>query len=238
MMHPISMLTSNGASPTASSGSPGSPSSTATMNSIGKDQFLQMLVAQLKNQDPMSPMQSNEFAAQLAQFTSVEQLIQLNGSVNSQSEAVQIATLAGQAALGASLIGRQVVAEGNQVSIPADGKASVRIDVGGTGGTATLTLKDSSGKTVATRDLGAIASGQQTVALPTDLPPGDYHYDITIKDSTNAAVSVLTYTTGVVNAVEFNSGQILLRLGGLKVTLGSVAEIDPAPDSSTPAARP
>ena len=106
MMHPISMLTSNGASPTASSGSPGSPSSTATMNSIGKDQFLQMLVAQLKNQDPMSPMQSNEFAAQLAQFTSVEQLIQLNGSVNSQSEAVQIATLAGQAALGASLIGR------------------------------------------------------------------------------------------------------------------------------------
>lgn len=238
MIDHISTLASNGASTTSGSGSSSGSSSSATLNSINKDQFLQLLVSQLKNQDPMEPMKPNEFAAQLAQFTSVEQLIQLNTSVNNQSAALQISTLSGQAALGASLIGRQVVAEGDQVSIPADGKASVRIDVGVGGGRGTLTLKDSTGKTIATRDLGSIAGGHQTVALPTDLPPGDYHYEIAVKDSKDAAVAVATYTTGVVSAVEFNSGSIVLRLGELKVTLGSVAEVDPAPDSSNTAARP
>ena len=114
----------------------------------------------------------------------------------------------------------------------------MRVDIGGTGGAGTLTLKDSSGKIVATRDLGGVAGGHQTLALPADLPAGSYTYDLTVKDAKGSNVPVASYTTGVVSAVEFDSGQILLRLGGMKVTLGSVAEIDPAPDSSTPAARP
>ena len=107
------------------------------------------------------------------------------------------------------------------------------LDVGVGGGKGTLTLKDSTGTVVATRDLGMIAGGHQTVTLPTDLPPGDYSYNVSIKDSKDAAVSVATYTTGVVSAVEFNAGSILLRLGGLKVALGSVTEVDPAPGSGT-----
>jgi flagellar basal-body rod modification protein FlgD len=221
-MTSVTNVSTNGTPPTTST----TPNS---MMSIGKDQFLKLLVTQLKNQDPMSPMQPNEFAAQLAQFSSVEQLIQLNDSMTNQSAAVQMSTLAGQASLGASLIGRQVVAEGNDVVIPPDGKAGIRIDIGGIGGAATLTLKDAKGAVVATRDLGALPAGHQTVALPTDLPPGSYTYAVTVKGSQDASVSVMTYTTGVVDAVQFDNNQILLRLGGLKVPLGNVAEIDPAP---------
>lgn len=200
---------------------------------ISKDQFLTLLVAQLKHQDPLSPMDGTQFAAQLAQFSSVEQLIQLNSAVADQSTAVQTSTLAGQASLGASLIGRQVVSVGDQVSVTYGVHGKVQVDVGTGGGTATLTLKDSTGHVVATRDLGGVAAGHQTMTLPDDLPSGDYTYSIDVKNGDGKAVDVTTYTTGVVDAVQFDANQITLRLGKLKVALGSVVEIDPNPASTS-----
>ena len=66
---------------------------------LGKDQFLQLLVTQLRNQDPMQPMQDKEFIAQMAQFTSLEQMMNMSG---------QMTALRNSAALSASLIGKQV----------------------------------------------------------------------------------------------------------------------------------
>jgi flagellar basal-body rod modification protein FlgD len=218
---------SSGISP-VTSGTNSIATGSNSMASIGKDQFLKLLVTQLKNQDPMSPMQPNEFAAQLAQFSSVEQLVQLNDTVGAQATAVQMSTLAGQASLGASIIGRWVACEGNQVTVPATGAAQVRADIGGSGGKAKLTLTDSTGKVVATRDLGTVRGGLQTLTLPSDLPQGDYTYQLEVKSGDNN-VQVTTYTTGVVDAVEFDSGKIMLRLGGLKVSLGSVAQIEAVP---------
>ena len=227
----------NATGTTAAGSTGGSSSTTGSIASIGKDQFLKLLVTQLKNQDPLSPMKPNEFAAQLAQFTSVEQLIQLNDGMANQSAAVQISTLAGQASLGASLIGRQVVADGHQVVIPASGSAQVRVEVGASGGAGTLTISDSSGHVVATRTLGQIPGGRQTLALPSDLPAGTYSYALSVKDPNGKNVNVTTYTTGIVDAVHFDAGQIVLRMGGLKVLLGDVAEIETANDSNT-TARP
>ena len=88
-------LFSNGLSTTA-----------APKKQLDKDAFLQLLVAQLKNQDPLSPLQPHEFAAQLAQFTSVEQLKTLNENVLSQTEASHMASLISQTSLAASLVVR------------------------------------------------------------------------------------------------------------------------------------
>jgi len=213
---------------TGTSGSSSLASASGSLAAIGKDQFLQLLVTQLKNQDPMSPMQPNEFAAQLAQFSSVEQLMQLNTSVDAQATAVQLSTISGQASFGASIIGRQVIAEGAQVEVPASGSAAIRVDVAGTGGNATLTLRDATGKVVATRDLGVVKGGFQTLSLPADLPAGDYAYELAVKDG-DATVKVTPYTVGNVDAVEFEDGKISLRLGGLHIALGSVSQITARP---------
>jgi flagellar basal-body rod modification protein FlgD len=201
---------------------------------VGKDQFLSMLVVQLQNQDPMNPMDSQEFAAQLAQFSSLEQLAQLNDVMEQSLQLSQINALIGQTQFSASLMGKTVVAAGNQVHVPTTGGASIHVDVGGNGGRATLTLLDSSGHEVAVRDLGTVAAGAQNLALPGDLPAGDYTYRLEVKGADDATVSVTTYTTGVVDSVIFRDGAIYLRLGTLEVALDDVAALEPGA-GTTPA---
>lgn len=211
-----------------------SGSAQSNRTTIGKDQFLQLLVTQLQHQDPLSPLQPHEFAAQLAQFSSVEQLTQLNDAVATQIASSQLSAMIGKTALSASLLGKQIVAEGNQVVIPSGGAGQIRIEAEAAG-QATVRLLDDTGKVVAERDLGAIAEGRQNLTLPSDLPAGTWHYEVTVTDSEGAAVNVATYMTGLVDGVFFRDGVIVLRMGALEVPLDSLAEIEPAPLVPAPA---
>jgi flagellar basal-body rod modification protein FlgD len=201
--------------------------SSTPKKSLDKDAFMTLLVTQLKNQDPMNPSDSSQLAAQLAQFTSVEQLTQLNTAVASQELSLQEATLLSKTSLSASLIGRRVIAEGNQVNVPTTGSAQIRIEVGAGGGQATLRLLDSSGNEVTTRSLGAVPAGRQTLTLPADLPAGTYHYEVKVTGPKDAAVAVATFTRGTVDGVTFKNGQIVLRIGSMEVALDDLAEIEP-----------
>lgn len=216
----------------------GRTASAAPKKQLDKDAFLTLLVTQLKNQDPLSPLQPHEFAAQLAQFTSVEQLKSLNDNVLSQTAASQMAALIGQTSLAASLVGRQVIAAGDQVAIPSSGHGQIRVDIGGAGGTATLSIKDSNGAVIAKRELGKLSPGVQNLNLPSDLPPGNWHYELAVKGAAGADVNVTSYTTGVVSAIEFKNGAILLKMGGLEVSLDDLVQIEPAGASITTVTPP
>jgi len=113
-----------GINPSTSSSS----SSSGPSQSLDENAFLTLLVAQLKHQDPTSPLQPYELAAQLAQFSTVEQLTQLNTEVQAQTDASKAAAAVSQTSLSASLLGRQVLATGNQVSVPLTGSV---VTVGG-----------------------------------------------------------------------------------------------------------
>lgn len=210
--------------------------STAPKQTLDKDAFMTLLVTQLKNQDPMNPSDSSQLAAQLAQFTTVEQLSQLNEAVTSQELSLREATLLSKTSLSAALIGRRVIAEGNEVHIPTTGAAQVRIEVGAGGGQAKLRLLDSSGNEMATRDLGAVPAGRQTITLPADLPAGTYHYEVTVTGANETKVAVATFTRGVVDGVSFKNGQIVLRVGSMEIALDDLAEIEPESALSSVAA--
>jgi flagellar basal-body rod modification protein FlgD len=218
MTAPISAV---GASPAAATAEP-------NQAELDKEAFLKLLVAQLKNQDPLSPLEPHEFAAQLAQFTSVEQLTNLNQAFALQSEVTQLAALLDETALGASLLGRHVVAEGNQVPVSSDGFGEVEVEVGGAGGVATLQVFDSTGREVASREIGYVAAGRQSLTLPNGLDEGIYSYAVTVSGDEGASVPVLTYTSGVVDGVYFRDGQIVLRIGTMEVSMDALAEIKAA----------
>lgn len=212
-------------SPTGASASLGVPTSSVPNKTLGKDEFLQLLVTQLRNQDPLSPLQPYEFAAQLAQFSSVEQLTQLNDNVGQEIDATNLNAVLGKANLSSSLVGHDIAATGDQVSIPTSGAGRIRVNIAGTGGDGHLTLKDSSGTVVATRDLGSLAGGLQTLSLPSDLPPGVYTYDLTVDAAGGGTVAVTPYTIGRVQGVSFANGEIALNLGDMTVSLDALNEI-------------
>lgn len=208
-------------------GTPGT-TDTGPKKTLDKDAFLTLLVAQLKHQDPTSPLQPHELAAQLAQFTSVEQLTQLNTSMEAQTDAAHMATLVGQTSLSASLIGKQVLALGSQVTIPASGAGSIHLEVGTGGGAATLKLMNDAGAVVATRELGQVGGGAVDVSLPQDLPPGTWHYAIEVKGAGDKSVAVTTFTKGVVSSIEFKNGSIVLHVGKMDITLDDLVQIETA----------
>ncbi len=209
----------------------------AASKDIDKNAFLKLLVTQLEHQDPMDPSSPEQFAAQLAQFSSLEQLTNLNQLLTAQATANAQNTLATTTSLGASLVGRDVLSAGNQVAVDSSGHAAVTVDVGGKGGSASLTLMDADGNVVASKSLGSVAGGRQHLSADLgNLAEGTYSYKVTVADGNGASQAVTTYSGGTVDSVSFENGSIVLHAGGLSLTLDQLAEIGGLPAGAAVAA--
>ncbi|HUE96231.1 MAG TPA: flagellar hook capping FlgD N-terminal domain-containing protein, partial [Longimicrobiaceae bacterium] len=163
---------------------------------LGKNEFLKMLVAQLRHQDPLSPMNADDMAAQLAQFSSLEMLTNISEAIEAQSALQQglIASVHDTTAM--NVLGKSVLAAGDLVHLQDDGSGSVHFDVGGQGGLATLRIYDTTGKVVGTRDLGFLTSGRHEFELgeaAAGLEPGAYAYSIDVVDAAGKPVPSQTY---------------------------------------------
>lgn len=203
-------------------GTTGTQSPTSSMKSVGKDEFMKLLLAQLKNQDPLKPMDGTDFAAQLAQFSSLEQLKNLNNTLETQS--------VNQMTLGYSqsvnMIGKEAVSNsGNTVT--ANGQtAELNYRLAKDAQNVTISIMDKNGKLIKTWDESAKVAGMNSATWDcSGVEKGDYTYQITAKDSFGAPVTADTMTTGVVTAVHFRSNQILVTLNGREVPLSDIVEI-------------
>ncbi len=195
---------------------------------LGKDEFLKILVAQLRNQDPMNPSSPEEFSAQLAQFSSLEQLMQVNQTLTSQAaaDAALAQALNNSAAVG--VLGRTVLAVGDTVEVSGTGEDRVTVGVGGSGGHATLTLYDEDGNVVGSRDAGELGPGRQVIELKgaaDGLPPGRYRYAVTLEDGSGGEVAVQTFTRALIDGVRYGPQGPTLTSGGLEIPLADVVEI-------------
>jgi flagellar basal-body rod modification protein FlgD len=197
---------------------------------LGKDEFLKLLIAQMRHQDPLSPMKGEELAVQLAQFSSVEQLINLNAAMADQ-QGTQIAMVeAINSSSALSAIGHTVMALGDSVIVPADGADAVEINfvVGGAGGSATIRIFDESGREVGSRPLGVLNGGRQSATLGSagsSLPAGTYTYTVEVLDSNGEPVPTQTFVTGRVDGVRYGSTGPVLTAGPLEIPIGAIVEI-------------
>lgn len=218
------MITSTGNSGTNGTTGAKNASSSGVLNNgqvMGKDDFLKMLVAQMKNQDPMNPMEGKEFAAQLAQFSTVEQLMQIGSKMDSQ-------TLTGSTTLGAAIVGHEVLLGGDKFTAMDGTKPEVAVDLEKDAAKVTVTVKDASGKTVFTQTFTNDKAGRNLLTLnKSDLPDGTYSYSVTATDAKNATVKATTYTRGTATGMAFSGGQIMLRVNGTLVPIGDIVEVLP-----------
>ncbi|HEX6925016.1 MAG TPA: flagellar hook assembly protein FlgD [Longimicrobiaceae bacterium] len=216
---------------TAASGVGATAAATAVSKpngAMGKEEFLKLFVAQMKNQDPLNPMEGQELAAQLAQFSSVEQLINLNQQLEAQADASASMIRALQNGSAANLIGREVYADGDALVVSEGGAGSVTVDVANSGGTGVLRIFDLSGKEVGSRELGSVPGGRRTIELGSaaeGLAPGGYTYKVELVDADGTAVPVQTYSHGTVDGIRYHADGPYLTSGPMLIPLGSVVEV-------------
>jgi len=199
-----------------------STTQTSTMKSVGKDEFMKLLLAQLKNQDPLKPMDGTDFAVQLAQFTSLEQLSSLNAELKAQS--VNQMTLG--YAQSANMIGKEVVASSGN-TITANGQTvDLNYSLANDAQSVTISIMDKDGKLVTSWDETAQKAGMNKATWDcSNVEKGDYTFQVSAKDSLGRSVSADTMTSGVVTAVHFRNNRILATVNGREVPLSDILEI-------------
>lgn len=195
---------------------------------LGKQEFLQLLVTQLRHQDPLNPSDPQDFAAQLAQFSTLEQLINIGDQLKQSTATDQALAQMFNASSALSLIGRNIIAEGDGVTVPDDGDVSVTVAVGGQGGSGVVRLFDSAGKEVGSLPLGQLPPGRQSIdisQLTEGQPAGEYTYKLEVKDADGKAVTAQTYTVAQVDGVKYTSNGPVLVCGARTIALNAVVEI-------------
>ncbi len=195
------------------------------------DTFLSLLTTQLKNQNPLEPLDTNQFTEQLVQFTSVEQQLKTN-------EYLEALVLGNQNASGNSyaannqaigMIGKTVVAQ-SSVSELKDGQASWTFTLGKDAPASNVTIRNSEGAIVLTKQL-SLSEGQADFewdgkdASGLEYPSGNYSITIDARDANNNLVTALTQVKGVVQSVDLTSELPILMVGGSRVNLDSVLSV-------------
>ena len=204
------------------------PSTTTTAsNTIDKNGFLQLLVAQLKNQDPTSAGQDpNAMVQQLTSFSTLEQAQQTNTLLTGLQ--TQTAGLF-QAQMGA-LVGKNVEVDGSGFSLKS-GAASMNLNLSAAANV-TVTVKDANGNVVATLPQGNLNSGANTLkwdgrdANGVPMADGSYKVVIAANNSSGTAVPFTTSMTMKVDSVTFRSDGTYLTSGTNMFSLADVLEID------------
>lgn len=195
---------------------------------MGQDQFLQLLVAQLQYQDPLNPMEDKEFTAQLAQFSSLEQLTNINSGIESLTEGTER-----QEMLSAvSFIGKEVRAEGQTVS-KMDGKISdVYFTLDESASNVYVNIFDSAGSIVKTVNYGALQAGTFSMSWDgtdyndTDVADGVYYIAMAAEDSSGEPILLDTQVTGEVKGVQVDGNSFLLELAdGRTVNMLDIKEV-------------
>ncbi len=193
-----------------SSSSGSTTSSTSNTQALGQDQFLTLLVAQLQNQDPLNPADATEFTAQLAQYSQLEQLFNLNDAMDE----LTATTSKSQSISALNLIGQDVVVEGDSFSL-GDEAVNIGYKIDGSVSSATVTIKNSSGRNVATLSASDLAEGNHfltwdgTDADGNKLASGTYTFTVNAtSEGSSATITPLVRTA--VSGVDLSGSEPLV----------------------------
>jgi len=219
----------------AASTPPGIYDPGASSTAMGKDDFLTLLITQLQNQDPLNPADSTEYTAQLAQFSSLEQL----SNVNANLEYMQLYQASINNAQAVSFIGKEIIALGDEVRVTEGQAQSCRFELNGDASGVVVNIYDAGGKLVKTIEQGAMNAGRHNVEWDgTDqsgnaVADGDYTFEVQAVDAAGQDVEALTYSSGLVKGVTFIEGVTYFLVGNQKIPISDIVEVVQPENSET-----
>jgi len=195
---------------------------TATQKSLGKDDFLKMLLAQLKNQDPTQPMSGTDFSAQLAQFSQLEQLRNMSDDIKNQS--LTMMTMSQTQAIG--MIGKEVSASGIN-SVTANGSpVDLSYVLDKDAAQVVVSILDKDGKVVKSIENYNVKAGPNKVTWKMDAgTTGSYTYQVAAMDENNNDLGAKTSASGLVDSVQFKDNKIYVIVNGQELPFADVKAV-------------
>jgi flagellar basal-body rod modification protein FlgD len=200
--------------------------SASAQQPLGKEAFLQLLVAQLSAQDPLNPMDSREFSAQLAQFSALEQMTNVNKTLED--------LVAAQQAMGNSsminLIGKLVDIPGNSFEHTQGGATNLTYNLGSEANTTIIEIFDATGNLVNILN-GSGAEGSNLAiwngldSQGNAVGSGIYTFTVKATDSSGNLVTANTFTTGLVTDVLFEEGSSFAVVNGQKLPAEQITRV-------------
>jgi flagellar basal-body rod modification protein FlgD len=224
---------------------PGKKMRTAGNDKMDKDAFFKLMLTQMKNQDPMNPMQSHEMAAQLASFTSLEQMQNMNKTLteisNAQKPAEQFQVL--------QFLGKTVSGDSSKIfRAKGDKDHDILFDLPMNAREAEIKVKNADGELVRTYKLSNLKQGSNRLAWNgmdekgTILPEGEYQYSVEARNDQDKKIAIKTDFEGAITGVNYTKEGPVLMVGNQTVRLRDVKKIQnenkPTENSALPTQTP
>jgi flagellar basal-body rod modification protein FlgD len=216
----------SGTTPVSSSSSSNSLSSTTGSTLAGNFQtFLSLLTTQLQNQNPLDPLDTNQFTQQLVQFAGVEQQLKTNDQLTTLVSLQQTA----QSTQALGFVGKTAVVDGSTAALT-NSAATWSLGVP-TNSNVSVSITNSAGQTVYSNNYSVQAGQNQSFAWDgkgndgTQWPDGQYKLTATATDTAGNTVAVTTQVQGVVNSVDLTQSPPLLSINGQNYTVSQVKSI-------------
>jgi flagellar basal-body rod modification protein FlgD len=201
---------------------------------LGKDDYLRLFVTKLANQDPLNPMEDEAFIAQLAQFSQLEQLKNMNDNLKESTSWSLLLSQTINNTMATSLLGRTVRVDTSTVALGESGDATIRYDLPEPAANVTIEITTADGDFVRALRADEASAGANEIywdgkdANGNELGQGKYDVTIRAEDADGNPITARTYFSGEVDSVRYVEGQAMLTIGDVMVSLGDVIEVTAA----------
>lgn len=205
---------------------------TGAQKELGQEDFLRLFVTKLRYQDPLSPMQDEAFIAQLAEFSSLQQLTALNENFEASIRWDVINNQTINNSVAAQLIGKQVVANLSELRLTEENAPKLSFELSEFASSIEIEIVDAAGETIRTIKESQLPSGRNDLVWDGNnedgerAPEGSYTVTITATDANGESFNTSLSITGIITGVVYRGGIAFLKIDGTEVALGDVEEIN------------
>ncbi|MFH0734144.1 MAG: flagellar hook capping FlgD N-terminal domain-containing protein [bacterium] len=198
---------------------------------LGKDDFLKLMITQLKYQDPSDPLDSSAYSAQLAQFSSLEQLTNINTSLNNSIDANYVLTQSINNTMSATWIGKSVKLEGTTLTNSGQEEIGFGYNLPSEAKNISVKIYDKNGALVKTIENAEKSVGDHKLFWDfTDnngvkLNNGDYTFKVEATNTAGNDITTTTFRIGTIDSIKFTSNGTILVVDDTEYNLSDITEI-------------